>query len=292
MCASSNSPILREGYAPVKNAELYYRAIGHGPPIIIIHGGPSFDHTYLLPDMDQLSDTSRLIYYDQRGRGKSVADVHDISIETEVEDIEDLRKHLQLDSVVVLGHSWGGYLAMEYAIRHPKHVSHMILMNTSPASYDDALRFQQELRQRTIVHQERMNALSSSSRYQEGDPETVAEYYRLYFSTTIKQPEHLGRLSLNFPKEGILRGREASKRLLSKTWDSKTFNILPKLKRVQIPTLIIHGDYDFIPVETVSSIAQTIPGARFVLMKDCGHFAYIERPDEVRNEIADFLSVT
>lgn len=73
MCATlrSDSLVPREGFVPVKNAELYYRNIGEGQPIIIIHGGPDFDHTYLLPDMDRLCDTYRLVYYDQRGRGRS-----------------------------------------------------------------------------------------------------------------------------------------------------------------------------------------------------------------------------
>lgn len=64
----SDQPIPHEGYVPVENAVLYYREIGQGQPIIVLHGGPTFDHNYLLPDMDHLSDSFRLIYYDQRGR--------------------------------------------------------------------------------------------------------------------------------------------------------------------------------------------------------------------------------
>lgn len=284
-----NTGSATEGYVPVKGAQIYLRQIGQGRPIIVLHGGPSFDHTYLLPDMDRLSDNYRLIYYDQRGRGESVADVQNITVETEIEDIESLRDHLQLDSAVLLGHSWGGYLAMEYAIRHPQRVSTLILMNTSVASHDDYLLFEQELRRRTAALEEQMNELSASRKYVEGDPETVARYYRLYFSTTVKQPEHLNRLHLNFPKKGILRGRQASERQLRGTWDSTSFNIIPQLKSLHIPTLMIHGDYDFIPVAAVRSIAQAIPDARFVLLEDCGHFAYIERPAEVSKEIANFI---
>ncbi len=65
----SNEPAPREGYIAVENAKLHYREIGQGQPIIILHGGPDFDHSYLLPDMDRLADPFRLIYYDQRGRG-------------------------------------------------------------------------------------------------------------------------------------------------------------------------------------------------------------------------------
>ena len=151
MCANLNGDpfVPREGYVPAENAELFYREVGRGRPIILVHGGPDFDHTYLLPDMDRLSDSYRLIYYDQRGRGKSGRDVRpdDVSIRTEIEDLEGLRKYLRLDSVAVLGHSWGGVLALEYAIRHPDRVSHMILMNTAAASHDDYMLLRQEVAQ-------------------------------------------------------------------------------------------------------------------------------------------------
>src|SRR5262245_9745479 len=126
MCANlqSNQPARREGYVPVQNAELYYREIGlstrqNSQPIIVLHGGPDFDHTYLLPDLDRLSDSYQLIYYDQRGRGKSAGNVHpeDVTIRSEIEDLDALRAYFQLDSVAVLGHSWGGLLAMEHATR-------------------------------------------------------------------------------------------------------------------------------------------------------------------------------
>src|SRR5262245_1488035 len=91
MCAhlQSDPPAPREGYLPVENAELYYRDIGQGQPIIILHGGPDFDHNYLRPEMDRLSDTFRLIYYDQRGRGKSGGNVQPeaVSIQTEIDDL-------------------------------------------------------------------------------------------------------------------------------------------------------------------------------------------------------------
>ena len=142
----SDQPAPLDGYLPVENARLYYRAIGQGQPILLLHGGPDFDHTYLLPDMDRLSDAFRLIYYDQRGRGKSSGNIQDVSLQSEIQDVERLREYFQLESVAVLGHSWGGLLAMEYALRHPHRLSHLILMNTAPASYEDYLLVQQERR--------------------------------------------------------------------------------------------------------------------------------------------------
>lgn len=92
---------------PAGNAALYSRAIGHGIPIIVLHGGPDFDHGYLLPELDRLSDAFRLIYYDQRGRGKSAANVQpqDVTLASDLDDIDRVRRHYGLDSVVLLRHS-------------------------------------------------------------------------------------------------------------------------------------------------------------------------------------------
>ena len=286
----------RESHIPVKNAELFYREVGHGQPIIVLHGGPDFDHVYLLPDMDRLSDSYRLIYYDQRGRGKSLGDVQpeDVSIQTEIDDLERLRQYFQLDSVVLLGHSWGGILAMQYAIRHPEYVSHLILMNTAPASQEDYFMLRGEILRRKAAYQVELNALVSSSAYQEGDPEAVAAYYRIHFMVTIRQPEHLEKLlshmRSSFTKETILKGRAIENQLYKETWESGEYDLFPRLKGLTVPTLVLHGDYDFVPAECAFHIAQTIPGARFALLKECGHFSYIESPDAVRKAIADFFA--
>lgn len=285
----------REGYVPVDGASLYYREVGGGQPIIVLHGGPDFDHRYLLPDMDRLSNAYRLIYYDQRGRGKSLSQrgPEDISISTEIDDLERLRKYLQLDPIAVLGHSWGGHLAMEYAIRHPSRVSHLILMNTSVASHGDYLLMRQEIRGRRAAYEEVLNKMVASTEYMGGDPDAVTATYRIHYGTMIKQPEHLERLMtslrLSFTKEGILRGREIEDRLVRETWLSADFDLFPKLERLSVPTLVIHGDYDVIPVPCVTRIAQAIPGAHFVLLKDCGHFPYIEAPDKLREAINEFF---
>jgi pimeloyl-ACP methyl ester carboxylesterase len=169
-------------------------------PIIILHGEPDFDHNYLLPDMDRLSDSFRLIYYDHRGRGQSGSNVQpeDVTIESEIKDLESLREYFQLVSVAVLGHSWGGVLAMEYAIRHPNRVSHLILMNTAPASHNDYMLLREQLpHKRAPGDIEKLKAISSSAMYTEGDLKTDAEYYRIYFRATVRRPEQLEQVIKN-----------------------------------------------------------------------------------------------
>ena len=294
---SFDQPGPREGHLLTGGARLYYREIGEGAPIIVVHGGPDFDHSYLLPEMDHLAGSFRLIYYDQRGRGRSAAGVQpeDVSIRSEMEDLDNLRRHLGLGSVAVLGHSWGGLLAMEYAIRHPDRVSHLILMNTAPASSDDYLRFRQEvLRTRPPGDVERMQSISSSAEYQRGDLNAETEYYRIHFSVTLRQPQQLeqlvGRLRSNFTEQqGVLTARAIEERLDAETLSSADYDLIPELRGLDIPCLVLHGELDFVPTDVAARIAQAIPGARLCVLAGCGHFAYLERPDETRDQVAALL---
>jgi proline iminopeptidase len=182
---------------------------------------------------------------------------------------------------------------MEYALRHTDRVSHLVLMNTAPASHDDYLLLRQDRLQRAAADVEELKARSSDARYQEGDPDTVAAYYRVHFRSTLRQPEQLDsviqRLRASYTKEGILKAREIEDRLMDETWLSSEYNLLPGLEQLRIPTLVLHGAYDLVPLECAAHIAQAIPGASLVVLKDCGHFAYLERPDEVRQEIVNFV---
>jgi proline iminopeptidase len=292
---SSNQPLPREGYVTAGNARLYYREVGRGQPIIVLHGGPDFNHNYLLPDMDRLSDSFRLIYYDQRGRGKSAANVQpeDVSIESEIDDLEIIRKYLRFETAAILGHSWGGLLALEYAIRHLHRLSHVILMNSAPVSHDDLMHFRRERRRKEPGNLEKLKALAATEQFEIGDLETDAEYHRIHLQTALRQPEHLEKvvnnLRLNFTSEGIRKARAIEKRLYEETWESSQYNLLPKLRQLDIPTLVIHGDCDFIPVICARHIAQAMPESHFVILEECGHFSYLECPDEVHKEITGFF---
>ena len=210
-------PIAGERFVQSGREQLYVRDIGRGMPIIVLHGGPDFDHEYLLPDVDRLADRFHLIFYDQRGRGRSFRGHQpDVTMDSEVNDLDRVREEFACESIAVLGHSWGGLLAMEYAIRHPQRVSHLILMNTAPASRVDAL--------------------------------------------------------------------------YEQTWERDDYDLIPALQRLEIPTLLIWGDDDFIPRDVVDHIAAAIPGSRLVVLGNCGHFAYLEQPDATCEAITEFIT--
>jgi proline iminopeptidase len=291
----------RESRIRVGRASLYSREIGRGQPIIVLHGGPDFDHSYLLPDLDRLADAFRLIYYDQRGRGRSGDHVlpEEVTLTSDVDDIERVRQHFRLQSSALLGHSWGTVLALEYALRHPERVSHMILMNPGPASAGDFAVLRKAYLQKLGADLDRQRDIRASASYKEGDPETVAARYRLHFKPALTRPEDYEKLMATMKagfirqgKEGIVKARAIEDRLMRDTWEMDGYDLLPKLQALSIPTLVIYGDHDFIPGEIATHIARAIPNARLVTLRNCGHFAYLECPGDVRNAFNDFFRDT
>jgi proline iminopeptidase len=294
--ARSSVESVRESHLPVPGARLFVREVGAGAPLVILHGGPDFNHHYLLPEMDSLAGARRLVYYDQRGRGKSArgVDPQDVTIESEVDDLDRLREHLGLEAIAVLGHSWGGLLAMEYATRHPDRVSHLVLLNTAPASHADLTRFREQRQATEAEALAKMRALSATRAFAEGDVATEAEYYRLHYGATLRRPEHreaiVGRLRSHFTPEDILKARAIEERLYEQTWLRPDYDLVPRLRRSKARTVVIHGGYDFVPLECSKRIADAVPGARLVVLEDCGHFSYLERPAAVFDAVVAGLS--
>jgi proline iminopeptidase len=283
---------------PDHGVTLFVREIGAGQPVIVVHGGPDFDHCYLRPELDRLARSCRLVYYDQRGRGRSGAGVRpdEVSIGSEVADLDALRASLGLDSVAVLGHSWGGVLAMEYATRHPERVSHLILMNSAPASASDWVELRRALRaMRPPGDLERMRRIAASTAFQGGDLSAEAEFYRLHFRPTVRDPEQLerivARLRAHFTAVGVLVARAIEDRLYGQTCERADYDLIPALRALPMPALVLHGGHDLIPVELAARIAAAIPRSNFVVLGECGHFAYLEAPDQVSAHVARLLAV-
>ena len=265
--------------------------------MIVLHGGPDFDTSYLLPELDRLSDEFHLIYYDQRGRGRSADSVkpEDVSLESEIADLDQVRAHFHLEKVILLGHSWGTVLALEYALRHPERVSHLVLMDPAPASAADIDRFRKERAEKWPVLMELRNAIAGTVAYKEADPDAVVAYYRVHFKPALARSEDYEKLIMRMQarfieqgKQGILKSRAVEDRLVNETWASPNgYDLHPHLKRLNIPALVITGDHDFFPF-AAKHIAEAIPGARLVTLTNCGHFPYLECPAHLRLQIDAF----
>ena len=280
------------------SSRLFVREVGTGQPIVIVHGGPDFDHEYLAPELDGLAERFRVVYYDQRGRGRSFAGEApgDVTIAGEVEDLDRVRAWTGADSIALLGHSWGGLLALEYAIRHSDHLSHLILLNTAPASHGDMVDMRHELRaQRSAKESARMAELRSDPAFMAGDIAAESEYYRIHFGSTVP-PERLDelvrRLRISFTPEAVVAARAIEDVLYQDSWNQEDYDLIPNLRSLTVPTLVIRGGSDFIPAEGVRRIVDAIPGTRFVELPDAGHFTFLEQPERVRSLITEFLAAS
>jgi proline iminopeptidase len=287
-----------ESRIPAGPTSLYARSIGRGQPIIVLHGGPDFDHRYLLPDLDQLQDQFRLIYYDQRGRGRSAEDVQpkDVSLTSELDDLDEVRQYFRLDAPVLLGHSWGALLALTYAVRYPTRPSHLILMNPAPVSAGDVAVLRRAYLEKLGAEMDRQRGILASPAYQAGDPDAVSARYRIHFKQALERPEDYDKLMARMKaafisqgNDGILKARAIEDRLYRETWEVPGYDLMPKLCSLRTPTLVIAGDHDFIPAEVAEHISHALPSAQLIRIRDCGHFAFLECADEVRHAFDGFL---
>jgi proline iminopeptidase len=267
--------------------------------MIVLHGGPDFDTAYLLPELDQLADAYRLIYYDQRGRGKSAEGVRpeEVTLASDLADLDAIRTHFQVDATVLLGHSWGTVLALEYALRNPSRVSRLILMNPAPVSASQLAVLRTSYVGRLGSEMERQREIMASAGYKAGDPDAVAARYRIHFRHGLRRPADydtlMGRMSAQFRAQGasgILKAWAIESRLYRDTWDMADYDLVPKLRTLRTPTLVIVGEHDFIPPEIAAQIASALPRATLATIKDCGHFSYLECGSDVRKAIDSFFS--
>jgi len=132
--AAPNVYQLQEGFVDARGVMIYYVEMGHGSPLLVVHGGPGASHEYFLPWLLPLARTNRLIFIDERGSGRSerVEDIHQYTVENMVEDVEAVRTGLGLGKISLLGHSYGGVLAQAYALKYQKNLSHLIALSLVP----------------------------------------------------------------------------------------------------------------------------------------------------------------
>jgi proline iminopeptidase len=286
--SSSRAHVVQERFIESRDAKLYCSVQGKGPPLLVIHGGPGLSHEYL-HQLDVLTDSYTLLFYDQRGCGMSTTEIgpETITIDAFIEDIEAYRKACNYDTVSILGHSWGGFLAMQYAIRYPEHIHTLILSNTMPCASDDCMSFFQEYTRRLEPFQEEITKIKESKAFCEHDPEAVETYYRLIFKTYCHDSKMAEKLSLSMSKNACKGGAEVAA-ILRKVF-MEPFSLYEKLETLNIKTLIIHGESDPIPCNAVKKIHESIPGSHFVVLKACGHFPYVEQPEAYFAQIRKFL---
>ncbi|HET9513617.1 MAG TPA: alpha/beta hydrolase [Gemmatimonadales bacterium] len=271
-----------ETFREVRGVRLYERRIGAGPEVIVLHGGPGAHHDYLLPGFDLLARRRTLVYYDQRGGGRSpVAREVPVGWREQVADLEALRVLWGRDQLVLAGYSWGGLLALLYALEHPGRVERLALVSTAPVWRGAREIFEQRFLERgasPVIQQ--LRAELASSGLKERDPE---RYRRRAFELSVAGYFH------DPDRVKDLTPFRITGRTQTEVWESLgDFDLRPRLPQIGVPAVVLHGDDDPIPLEASRILAQGLAAPLHVL-PDCGHVPYVEAPDRLVELLDPFL---
>jgi proline iminopeptidase len=273
----------REGMVAVRGVELFVRRVGQGSPAVVLHGGPGAHHDYLLPGFDALADGRELIYYDQRGGGRSPV-ARDVAVgwTEHVADLEALRTTWGLERLTLAGYSWGGLLALLYALSHPGRVGRFALVSPAPAWRAAREQFEGAFARRNLdpAFQEARRQLRESG-LRERDPAAFQQrIFELSVAPYFFDPERARELT-PFRVTG---------RTQQEVWQSLgDFDLRPRLPELRgIPALVLHGEEDPIPIEAARTAAGLI-GAEFHGLSHCGHVPYVEAFEAFRTLVGGFL---
>lgn len=233
---------------------------------------------------------NRLIFYDQGTLGRSTGEAcpQYINIQTYVADIEAIRQALGKEKITLLGHSWGGFLAMQYAIAYPGNVAKLILVSSMGPSAEDFSLFVAELGKRLAPYQGQLEAIADSPQYRAGEPEAVNRWLQVVFQTYLYRPELIDDLNFYQSQHSALNGFVVNKIFYDELF-SKPFDLSSALQHLPFPTLIIHGDSDPIPLSSAKHLCASIPKAELAVLDKCGHFPFVEKADRFFTTIEAFL---
>jgi proline-specific peptidase len=281
-----------EGFVSVEGGRVWYRSIGSGGiPLLLLHGGPGAGHDYLEP-LEALGADRQVIFYDQLGCGRSDRPDNPAlwRIERFVSEVAQVRRALGLSLVHLLGHSWGGFLAIEYLLGQPAGIASAILASTA-ASIPEALVEINGLKaQLPDAVRDVMDRYEAAGDF--GNPEyqaAVMEFYKLYLCRLDPWPDCLMRsvanlegnqvyLTMNGPNEFTVVGN-------LKDWERRD-----RIHKIEVPTLVTVGGYDEVPLACAETLHDNIRGSELVVFDQSSHMAMLEETDEYVRRLVDFLT--
>lgn len=273
----------------VNGVRLWYQVAGQerGTPVVFLHGGPGQgSQTFARFAGPPLERSHRIVYLDQRGSGRSEKHwAKQYSLDVLVDDIEQLRRLWGVERIDVIGHSFGTIVALEYAARYPRHVSHLVLTGTVvdfPAILDlacvrlekvDPETYAKALTQLPEGSKRRCHIFAAPRAFIDGnmypDPATM----KLVDETDASDGMYnTGEIFGALAKQGMLEYR------------------FEKADRLTMPVLAIAGGSDFqAAVEPVRGFVAKVPGARLLEYEGRGHFMFVEDPERFARDVSHFL---
>jgi proline iminopeptidase len=288
--AATPAPIT--GLQAVNGTHLYYEIIGKGAPLFVLHGTGG-SHGYFLPYMEALSDEYQLFFYDQRGTGLSDGhlDVGTISVDQSVEDLEALRVAFGFEKIALMGHSQGAIIAIAYALKYQAHLDHLILVDSIPVNNKFLIEFsntnQQRFQHLSADEQKEWTTTCARSRTELSQKETdkcIQIDAQLRFYDPAKAPVPLTR------DENTIKNVDTINALIHTSFNKIQHDMDAQLPTIHVATLIIHGDFDPIPVKSSEYLHEQIPESQIVIIIKAGHFPFIEQPVQFVSALRTFLS--
>ena len=286
-------PPRTDGFTRTTAVPLYWAAYGRdgAPRLLVLHGGPGAHHDYLLPQMLDLARDHELIFYDQRGGGRSRVDARDaITWRTHVEDLSAVVTEITPGRPSIVGYSWGGLLALLHLIEsandEAQRAVRMVLIDPAPLTRQYRARFENEFARRQAsppVAALREELMASGLR--ERDPE---QYRHRVFELSVA-----GYFADPAAARDLTPFRVMG-RVQQSVWESLgDFDVRADAGRVtpKPPTLVVHGREDPIPVESSEDAARGL-GARLVVIERSGHVPYVEQPGVLFPAVREFLNET
>ena len=294
---------IEEGLVDSGGVLLYFKSVGHGPPLVIVHGGPGASHDYLLPNLYRLAASYRLVFIDERGSGRSprLEDTSQYTVEKMADDVEAVRVALQLGKIALLGHSYGGVVAEAYAFKYQDHLSHLVLGSTfaSTRKLNEALaRMKQAMPAEKRV---RLEALEQGGLFGKGEPwerrRYPDEYAKLAWGIGYFPYLYDARPDANF--DPLTTNTGNSWDLYRTMWGSHGEFVVDgnltevewvdRLAEIKVPTLILVGDHDQSDPAMSREMNAKIPGSKLVVLPDSGHMTFVDQPDLFMKAITDFV---
>jgi proline iminopeptidase len=252
-----------------------------------MHGGLGWDHTYLRPGLDALGDTAQVIYYDHRGNGHSAMpdDWEAVTHATWAADADALRARLGHEQIVLFGHSYGGFLALEYALRYPGRLRGLILCDTTPAlDYPDTMLSLARARSTPALFDTLVEALSGPVASDEALAEAIRTVLPIYFH----RPEHV---DLDAIVDAMTFRAAAFNRAFFHC--VPRYDVTDRLPEIAVPSLILTGRHDWTcPPAQGERLLMGLPNAELRLFEKSGHMPFLEEPDLFTTVVKDWLRRT
>jgi len=299
----SNVFPMQEGFVDANGVLIYYKIIGRGAPLMIVHGGPGASHDYFLPYLLPLARTNKVVFIDERGSGRSekLEDASKYTVENMADDVEAVRKALNLGKINLLGHSYGGVLAQAYALKYQKNLSHLILGGTfaSTAAFNEVLA--REKQSMPAEERQRLEAMEKAGLFGNGKPweknRYPDEYAKLAWGDGYFPYLYHRHPDPNY--DPVAGNTTNSWDLYREMWGShgefivdgnlKSVEYTDRLSTIHVPTLIICGDHDESDPSLSRAMHEKIAGSQLAIMPQSGHLAFVDQPNLYLKTVNDFL---